>query len=107
MARAAASTSLSARSVISALAGLTSTATRAAAGTNSRRSSQPLGRQLARQEINPSHVATGAGEAGDKAKPDRIISDKEGDWDGRGCGFGRQPRRKSSARGDNGDLTAH
>jgi hypothetical protein len=40
-------------------------------------------------------VAAWAGEAGDNTKLDRVFSENEGDWDGRGCRLGRAYGRDS------------
>ena len=95
MARAAGSTSLNVDSVLPALAGLTSTATRAAAGTSSRRSSSRFAANSAVEKIDPCQVAARPGEAGDKTKPDRVFADGEDDGDRRGCRLGRERRRRA------------
>ena len=38
---------------------------------------QPLCRQFTTEKIDPRHVAAGAGEVGDKTKPDRVLADDE------------------------------
>ena len=107
MARAAASTSLNVVSAFAALAGLTSTATRAAAGTSSRRSSSRFAANSSTEKIDPGQVAARPGEAGDKTKPDRVFADDEDDRDRRGCRLGRQRRQGASGRGDHGDPPAN
>jgi hypothetical protein len=68
---------------------------------------QPLCDQLVTEIIDTRQVTSWPGEAGDKAKPDRVFADGEDDRDCRGCRFGCQRRRNTSGRGDNGDLPAH
>ena len=107
MARAAASTSLNVVSAFAALAGLTSTATRVAAGTSSRRSSSRFAVNSPTEKIDPCQVAARPGEAGDKTKPDRVFGDDEDDGDRRGCRLGRERRSGTSGRDDHGDLSAN
>ena len=87
MARAAGSRSFKTASVLVALAGLTSTATRVAPGTNSCRSSS---RFATSSKIGPRRVAGGAGKAGDQTEPDRVVVNGEDDRDCRGRSFRRQ-----------------
>ena len=87
--------------------GLTSTATRVAAGTSSRRSSSRFAANSASEKIDPCQVAARPGEAGDKTKPDRVFGDGEDDGDRRGCRLGRQRRSGASGRDDHGDLSAN
>jgi hypothetical protein len=42
------------------------------------------------RKIDAGRVATGPGEAGDKTKLDRIVTDAEDDRDRRGRSFGRE-----------------
>ena len=107
MARAAASTSRNVVSVFAALAGLTSTATRAGCGHQLAQEFQPLCHQLATEKIDPRQVAARPGEAGDKTEPDRVFGDDEDDGDRRGCRLGRERRSGASGRGDHGDLSAN
>jgi hypothetical protein len=67
---------------------------------------QPLGRQLAREKIDSSQVAAGTGEAGNKTKPDRVLSDDENNGGRRRCGLGH-PRDIITDRDHQGDLPAH
>ena len=59
MARAAAATSLNVDSVLAALVGLTSTATRVAAGTSSRKSSSRFAANSLREKIDPVRLPPG------------------------------------------------
>src|SRR6516162_5234556 len=90
-ARAAGSRSLNVVSVFKTLAGLTSTATRAA---------QPLRRQLIGEKIDPRQIAARPIEAGDEAQPDRVFADAEGDRDRRRCRLGCECRSGTSGRND-------
>ena len=100
-------TSLNVASVIAALTGLTSTATRAAAGTSSRRSSSRLATNSTVKIIDTCQVAARPGKAGDKTKPNRVFGDDEDDGDGCGCRLGRESRRRTSGRGNHGDLSTN
>jgi hypothetical protein len=53
---------------------------------------KPLCRQLICKDIDACHVAARPGEASDKTKPDRVLSDDEDDGDGCGCRLGRERR---------------
>ena len=92
---------------IGSTAGLTSTATRAAAGTSSRSSSSRFAANSRIEKIDTCQVAARPGEAGDETKPDRVFADGEDDGDRRGCRLGRQRRIGTSGRGDHGDLSAN
>lgn len=89
------------------LVGLTSTATRTAPGTSSRRSLQPLCRQLGIEEIDAGEVAARPRKAGDKTKPDRVFGDAKDDGDLLGCPLGRQHRLHALGRGDYRNPSAH
>src|SRR5262245_33691698 len=106
MARAATGTSRNVDSIVVLLAGFTSTATRVAAGTNSRRIST-FRLQLVNEKIDPGRIATRPGGVSDETKSDRVFTHAEHDRDRRGGGLGRQRRRSASARGDDGDLPAN
>ena len=82
-ARAAASNLSNVVSVAVALAGLTSTATRAAPGTSSRRSSSRFAANSWLKKLIPVSIAARPGEAGDKTELDRV--------------FGRRRRRSGSS----------
>jgi hypothetical protein len=68
---------------------------------------QPLYGQLSPEKIDPSQVAAGAGEAGDKTSLDGIVAGDENDGDRRGCCLGRKHWRGTSGRGNHGDLSAN
>ena len=58
------------------------------------------------ENINPCQVAARAGEAGDKAAPDRVFADEEHDGGRGGCRLGSERRISAGSRGDHGDLSA-
>ena len=62
---------------IAALAGLTSTAMRAAAGTSSRSSSSRFAANSSLRKLIAGQVAARPGEARDKTKPDRVVADEK------------------------------
>jgi hypothetical protein len=68
---------------------------------------QPLCRQLIADEVDPRQIATGSGNAGDKAKPHRVFGHAKDDRDCRGCRLGRERRRGTSSRNYDGDLSAN
>ena len=92
-------------SAIEALAGLTSTATRAALGTSSWSSRSRLADHLGGEKIDAGCVAARPGEAGDKTEPDRVFADTEDDGDRRRRSFGRECGRADAGRGDHRHLT--
>jgi hypothetical protein len=51
---------------------------------------QSLGHYLREEKINAGRVATGTGEAVNKAKLDRVFGEAEDDRDRRCCSFGRK-----------------
>ncbi len=106
MARAADCTSLNVNSTVEALAGLTSTATRAACGHQLTQQLQPLRRQLNREKIDTCQVAAGLGEARNKTELDRVFADDEDDGDRGGRRLCRK-RRRSASRGDHGKRPAN
>jgi hypothetical protein len=66
---------------------------------------QSLCGQLGIDKIDTCQVAAGPGQAGDKAKPDRVFGADEDDGDRPGCRLGLQ--RRTAGRGDHGDLVAN
>jgi hypothetical protein len=89
------------------LAGLTSTATRAAPGTSSTQEFQALCHQLSRKKIYTRQVAAWPSEAGDKASPDRVIAEAENNRDRRGRSLGCKHRRGASERDEYGNLSVN
>src|SRR5262249_29713672 len=65
---------------------------------------QPLCGQLVIEKIDTRQVTSWPGEAGDKAKPDRVFADAEDDGTRCGGRLGRQCYVAPSGRSDNGDL---
>jgi hypothetical protein len=100
MARAAGSTSLSAASVIVALAGLTKHDDARGCRHHLTQQFASLCRQLSREKIDPGQIAARRGEAGDKTKPDRLVADIEHDGDRRGCRLGLQRRGQTKSNDD-------
>ena len=90
---AAASTSRNVALGTQGLAGLTSTATRTAAGTSSCRSSSRFAVSSPLKKLMPVSVAARSSEAGDKTKLDRVFGGDEDDGNRRGCRLGRERRR--------------
>src|SRR5262249_18469054 len=88
------------------LAGLTSTATRAACGTSTRRSFQPLSRQLGSENIDSRDVAARSREVCDEAKPCRVVPDEKDNGKRRCYSLGRECRRRTSG-GDHGNAAAN
>ena len=107
MARAAASTSLNVVSVFVASAGLTSTATRAAAGTSSRRSSSRFAANSPSKKLMPVRLPPGRARLATRPSLTGSSRDHEDDGDRRGRRLGRERRRGTSGRGDHGDLPAN
>ena len=68
---------------------------------------QPLCCQLKIENIDACQVAVRPGEAGDKAKPDRVFGDDKDDGDRRGCRLGREWCYGASGRDDHSDLPAN
>jgi hypothetical protein len=69
--------------------------------------SQSLGDHFLVKKIKAGRVAARPGEAGDKTKLDRVLSDAEHDRDRRGRGFGRRRSGVAARRSDNGHTTAN
>ena len=69
-----------------------STSTTISGGYQVAQQGKPLRHQLSRENIHSSQVATGPGEAGDKAEPDRVFSYDEKDRDNRGSVLRRNRR---------------
>ena len=69
--------------------------------------SQPLGRNLSGEKIDPSRVAARLGKAGDQTKPDGVVADAENDRDRCGRSFGGKRSSVAGWRGDNNDTTTH
>jgi hypothetical protein len=92
-------------SALVASAGLMSTATRR--GDQLMQQLQPLCRQLDIEKIYTGCVAAGSGEAGDDAKPHRIIEDAENDGDRRRRCLGGQRRRGTTGSSDHGHVSPH
>ena len=67
---------------------------------------QPLGRDIREEKINAGRVATGTGEAVNKAELDRVFGEAEDDRDRRCCSFGRKCGNVAAGRGDHGHLSA-
>jgi hypothetical protein len=107
MARAADRASRAVVSAELALAGFTSTATRAAPGTSVRSSSNSLRRQLTRKKIDTCEVAARTSEAGDKTELDRVIADNEDDRDCAGCFLDREGHSRAAHRDDHCHVAAH
>src|SRR6516164_10046725 len=94
-------------SVAAALAGLTSTATRAAVGTNSCRSRSRLAATSSERKLTPVALPPRTGKAGHKTKLDRVARDTEYDWDRRSCRFGRARRRPAAGDSDHRHWAAN
>ena len=107
MARAAASTSLNVVSVVAALAGLTSTATRTAPGTSSRRSSSRFAANSAVKKLTPVRLPPGRARLATRPSLTGSSRDVEDDGDRRGCRLGRERRSGTAGRDDHGDLSAN
>src|SRR5262245_36526801 len=106
-ARAAGSRSLNVVSVFRTLAGLTSTATRAAPGTNSRRSSSLFADNSLLKKIDPRQIAARPIEARNKPELHGVRGDAEDDRDRRGCRLGCECRSGTSGRNDYRYLPAN
>ena len=92
MARAAARTSLSVVSVIVGLAGLTSTARRAAPGTSSRRSSSRFAANSPTKKLIPVRLPPGRARLATRPSRDRVFGDAKDDRDRRCCRLGCRRR---------------
>src|SRR5262249_4047230 len=68
---------------------------------------EPFRRKLSREKINTCQVAARPGETGDKAEPDRVITDGENDGDRRACRLGGECGRRAFGRNNHGDLPAN
>src|SRR5215831_7604945 len=68
--------------------------------------SQPLGRNLSGEKIDPGRVAARLGKAGDQTKPDGVVADAEDDRDACGRSLGRLSNGGLTGRSDNGYATA-
>ena len=90
-----------------ALVGLTSTATRAAAGTSSRSSSSRFAANSPMKRLTPVRLPPGRARLATKTKPDRVLASDEDDRDRRGCRLGRERWGSASGRSDHGDLSAN
>ena len=101
--RAAASTSLTINSATFGLAGLTSTATRAAAGTSERRSSSRFAPNSVVKKLIPVRLPPGRARLTTRPSRDRIFADNEDDGDRRCCRLGRERRSVTSGRSDHSD----
>src|SRR6516164_5963589 len=69
--------------------------------------SQPLGRNLSAEKINPGRIATRPRKAGDQTKPHRVVAYAEDDRDRRGRSFGRLRTSSDAGCRNNGYATAH
>ena len=105
MSRAAASTSLSVESA-SALAGLTSTAIRAAAGISSRRSSSRLAANSAPKKLTPVRLPLGRARLATRPSLTGSSPATKSDGNRRGRRLRRQRRRNAAGGSNHGDLAA-
>src|SRR5215831_7911252 len=88
-----------------ALVGLTSTATRAAAGSRSRKSPRRFATTSAVKKLIP--VALPPGRARLATRPSLTFGDAENDRDRPGCGFSRQRRHRAPWRRNHTHLPMH
>src|SRR5215510_12184285 len=94
-------------SVSAAFVGLTSTATRVAAGTRSRRSSGRFATTSPLRKLMPVRLPPGRARLAIRPSLTRVFGGYENDGDRRGCRLGRQRHSHTSERGDHRDLSAN
>src|SRR5262245_5917210 len=92
---------------VAGLAGLTSTAIRAALGTRSCSNCSRFVSNSLAKKIDPRQISARPGEAGDKTELDRVFADTKDDRDRRGRSFGHLSSVITRGRGDNGHATTH
>ena len=107
MARAAASTSRNVVRLFETLTGLTSTATRVAPGTSSRRSSSRFALSSILKKLMPVRLPPGPARLATRPSPTGSSAHEEDDGDRRGCRLGSGGRGGTAGRGDHGNLTAN
>ena len=92
---------------IEALAGLTSTATRAAPGTSSRRSSSRFALNSTLKKLMPVRLPPGRARLATRPSLTGSSVTLKDDGDRRGCRLGRERAGGTAGRGDHGHLTAN